>query len=256
MMAVAPAIPNRRVAAAVAAVAIEALLGYALIFGFALTLPARPDGELALFDIAPPPPPPPPPVPHRIASRRPEGAAAPPNLRSQATEIVAPAPIVPVILPPPVVAAPVKGVGIDPSAGAADVPGPGTGAGGEGNGTGGGGRGNGDGDGGGGFTPPRWIRGRLRDSDFPRAIGEAGQGGTVSVRYTVETDGRVGRCVVTRSSGNAELDRITCDLIVQRFRYRPSLDPSGRPVRSQVVEDHTWVSVDEEESDRGRRDED
>ncbi|HYI63914.1 MAG TPA: TonB family protein [Allosphingosinicella sp.] len=237
---------NRRVIAALAAVALEGVLGLALILGFAVTMPARHAETLKLFSIAPPPPPVPPVTPPRITSSRPEGAASPPNLRARATEIVAPVPPIPLPLPPPVVAAPVAGPGNDPSAGSADVPGPGTGSGGWGTGTGSGRGGDGDGGGGGarggrGHTPPRWLRGRLTDSDFPAAAAETGAGGTVTVRFTVETDGRIGRCVITRSSGNDELDHTTCRLIVQRYRYRPSLDPYGRPVRSLVEEDHDWA---------------
>jgi protein TonB len=250
MLAMQPTVSRRAVAAA-GAVILEGLILYAMIFGFALTMPAPRDERLQLIDIAPPPPVPPvqPPRPEPTDSRRREGAASPPNLRAQATEIVAPKPVIPLPVPPPVVAAPVARQGAAPSAGAADVRGPGFGSGGLGTGTGSG-RG-GDGDGGGyggggrGFTPPRHISGRLSDRDFPAVVGEAGGGGVVSVRFSVEVDGRVGRCVIDRSSGNAVLDDTTCRLIRQRYRYRPSLDPSGRPVRSQIVEDHSWVTMDD-----------
>ncbi len=69
-----------------------------------------------------------------------------------------------------------------------------------------------------------------------------GAGGIVGVRYTVETDGRVTHCMVTRSSGNAVLDATTCRLIELRFRYRPWLDAAGRPVRSTVVHNQEWVN--------------
>ena len=53
--------------------------------------------------------------------------------------------------------------------------------------------------------------------------------------------------------GNPELDAVTCRLIQQRYRFRPSLDPGGRPVRSQVVEDHSWVTIDDPEPPREQR---
>ena len=117
-----------------------------------------------------------------------------------------------------------------------------------GNGTGGGignGAGPGEGDGAGGGTPPRRLSGRLRDSDYPRGLGEAGIEGTVSVEYRVELDGRVTDCVITRSSGSRLLDETTCDLIEQRFRYRPAHDRAGRPVISYIVENHSWIVHDE-----------
>lgn len=235
--------PNDRLRAALLAGVIQAVLGYALIMGLAVHM-APPSGEpLTLFGIAPEPPPPPivkvQPRPSR--SHRPEGAASPPNLRSKATEIVAPPPVIPLVIPPLVVAAPDPGVGRDASAGAADVAGPGTGSGGIGDGTGSGGAGDGDG-GGSEETPPRWIKGRLKDSDFPAGLGDAGVGGTVGVRYTVAVTGRVSACTVTRSSGNAVLDETTCRLIRDRFRFRPSLDAANRPVASVIVEKHEWIN--------------
>ena len=97
-----------------------------------------------------------------------------------------------------------------------------------------------DGEGGDGQSP-RWRSGRIKgSSDYPPEARDAGVGGTVSVRYTVETDGHVTGCVVTRSSGDASLDQTTCRLIEQRFRYKPSMDAQGRPVPSLVEENHTW----------------
>jgi protein TonB len=107
-------------------------------------------------------------------------------------------------------------------------------------GTGSGGYGNGDGDGG-DESPPRWRSGRLKDSDYPKAAGVAGISGTVSVRYTVETNGRVTGCLVTRSSGSAALDDTTCRLIEKRFRFEPSRDAQGRAVRSMLEENHEWA---------------
>ena len=227
--------------AALGAAALTGLLGYALVAGLALGRGASPAEALQLFEVGPEPPPPPREkrVPHRVRSSRPEGAASPPNLHSEPTEIVAPVPVIPVPVPPPVVAAPVAGVGNAPTAGNADVIGPGTGSGGEGNGRGGGGAGDGDGDGG-AETPPQRIRGDMRDAPYPPGAAEAGIGGTVSVRYYVEIDGRVSDCDVTRSSGNAELDAATCGFIVRRFRFRPARDGRGRPVPSAIIENHSW----------------
>lgn len=229
-----------RIGAATGAVVLEGLIAYALLTGLWI----RPDTPVSeavkLFQITPASKPSPPPR-ERVSpprTRAPEGAASPANVRSQATPMVAPPPQLP--LQSPIVAAPDPGVGSDPSAGAADVPGPGTGSGGQGRGTGSGRGGYGSGGGGGGGSPPRRVQGRLRDSDYPRWAWEAGIGGTVTVIFAVETDGRVGECEVTRSSGSAPLDEMTCRLIRERFRYRPSLDRQGRPVRSRVLENHSW----------------
>lgn len=235
---------DRAGAAALTALTV-ALVGWALVAGLAVRLPVRAEEVLTLFTAAEPVPRPPekPPVPARKRIKRPEGEASPPSLRSRATQVTAPKPVIDLPLPPPpVTVAPVVGVGNAPTQGAAPVPGPGYGAGGIGDGRGSGGSGGGDGGGWEDETPPRRIRGRIRDSDYPDAAAEAGAGGLVSVRYHVEVNGRATGCRVTRSSGNAELDATTCRLIEQRFRYDPSRDARGRPVRSVVVVDHEWVT--------------
>ncbi|HWK35266.1 TonB family protein, partial [Sphingomonas sp.] len=232
-----------RIGPAIAAIAVQALLIYALATGLAIRFQMPASDPLNLFAITADPPPPPvvKVVPDPVRNTRPEGAAAPPNLHSRATEIMAPPPILPIPLPTPVVTSPAPATASDPTSGAADRPGPGTGAGGIGDGTGSGGSGDGDGGGWEDETPPRRIGGRLRNADFPRDLSDAGIGGTVGVRYLVRTDGRIGDCEITRSSGNARLDALTCRLIEQRFRYRPSLDARGRPVPSTIVENHSWL---------------
>lgn len=190
------------------------------------------------FDVIPPPRDRARPVRPRRPRPAPKAAPAPPNLRQQPAPVVVPP--LPVRLPvPPVIAvAPVAGAGAAPAAGASDRPGAGTGAAGDGNGRGGGGAG-GDGDDA-GYTPPRQIRGRLRAGDFVRSDEEMGATRRVGVRYLVEVDGHVSECEVTSPSGNAALDANTCRLIMERFRFRPSRDPQGRPVPGYVVETHGW----------------
>lgn len=242
-----------RIEAGAAALLVHALIGAALIRGLGVPVSRVVEQTLDVFDVAPPPPPEPEPVrppPPRAAEPSPkqrrspgrEGAASPPNLRSQATQIVAPPPVVRLPIPPPITAAPVAGVGSGASQGAADVRGPGFGAGGYGDGRGSGGYGDGDGGGGGRESPPRHLRGRMSDADYPRAALEMGAGGTVSVRFTVNLEGRAVNCRITESSGNRELDINTCRLIERRYRFEPSRDWRGRPVLADIVEDHTWVA--------------
>jgi len=246
--------PRDRIASATASVLLCVLVGYALLLGLAVTMPSATPEALKLFAVAPKPPPPPPEriVPRPAKSHRPEGAASPANLRAKATEVVAPKPIVPPLIPPPVVAALKPGLGAEASAGAAPVPGPGSGAGGIGNGTGSGRYGDGDGDGG-DETPPRLMKSRFTRGDWREAealVGEDNVVGRLGVRYTVETDGHVTGCRVTRSSGKPALDGITCRLIERRYRYRPSLDAAGRPVASIVFHNQDWFEV----ADDGRDD--
>lgn len=226
----------------------HAMLGHALFAGLSVQRAARPEEVLKLFTVTPPQPPAVEEIkPARHTAPHREGGAAPRNLRSRATEVVAPP--TPILLaPPPIIAAPVPTKGDERSSGASPLPGPGIGGGGQGTGAGGGRFG--DGPGGGGIGP-RQIGGRIRNSDYPQAAVEAGASGMVSVRYTVMTDGHVSRCLVMRSSGNRDLDETTCRLIEQRFRFRPARDVFGEPVQADIVEDHEWIMERElENSDR------
>lgn len=232
-----------RLKSAAGVAAFHAVLGYALITGLGFELPVEVREKLEVFDVVEPPPPPvEKPVPAKVRVEAPEGAASPPSLKANPTPIVAPPPVIKLNVPPPVVTVPEPTPlpeGTAPTAGVAAIPGPGTGTGGEGNGTGAGGQGSGTG--GGGFaSPARWISGRIRDSDYPRAAVRARASGTVFLRFVVAPSGRVSDCRVTRSSGNRDLDETTCSLIIRRFRYRPAIGPDGRPVAEAIRGEHVW----------------
>ena len=251
-------LPRSRVVAGAAAILLQLLIGYTLLSGLRMSGVVQAVRALKVFEIAPPPPPPKPPVVARPQHHARAGRAAPPALRARAAPIVVPPPIVPpVVMPPPLIAAIDLGPGADNHAGAAPVAGPGTGAGGTGNGRGSGGGGDGDGDGG---TPSRQIGGRITENDYPRSAVAAGASGTVSVEYTVTAEGRATDCVVTASSGNADLDATTCRLITQRYRFRPARDAAGHKVADGWSNDHHWqlhqrvLPPEPDDSDTGKGD--
>jgi protein TonB len=110
-----------------------------------------------------------------------------------------------------------------------------------GSGAGGGVGGNGYGASEGGGTDLEQIAGEITPRDYPRNLRERGIGGVVGISFRVEPSGLVSRCTVTQSSGVPELDALTCRLIVQRFRYRPSTDRYGRPIADTVDGEHEWI---------------
>ncbi len=243
-------ISRDRIVPAAAAVALQLLLGYALIVGLGVAPVPRLVEELTVFDVPRDPvtpPPAPKPVPTPAHAPKPRGAAAPPNLRSRATPVVAPPPAIVIDRPPLIVAAPLLGVGADPTAGAAPVVGPGSGSGGQGSGTGSGSSGTGDG---GGGAHAEYLRGDIRDRDYPREARDAGIQGNLTTRYVIGTDGRIADCRVVKSSGSALLDAATCRLVTDRFRYRPARDASGRKITDVVFDDHHWRLGPREEPDR------
>lgn len=231
-----------RIKSGAAVAVVHALLAYAFIAGLRFERGSGIVDSLAVFDLAEPSPRPPveEPVPAPVESDAPEGAASPPNLKALASPVKAPPPHkLRVETPPTITAAPTPAQGTDNSAGASDVAGPGTGAGGAGEGTGSGSAGAGDGSGG-SATRARKISGRIEHSDYPRDAGDAGAEGTVVVHFDVGAEGHVTGCKVADSSGNAELDAVTCRLVEQRFRYEPAKDAQGRAVPAFIEWTQIW----------------
>jgi periplasmic protein TonB len=226
-------ITQDRLTSGAAVALIHALIGYALLMGLIGRHAPLPEPEPRLIDIANPPPPP------RAIPPRPVKPATHAGGRSHAREapprMIAAPPVVPLVTPAPPVPKPADGV-----SGTFDRPGTATSGEGEGFGNG---RGSGYGEGEGDGFPPHHVRGKLKYSDYPHNAMSAGIGGTVGVRYRVNVDGHVSDCVVTASSGNAELDATTCRLIEERFRFDPARDEKKRPVASQIVETHTWEII-------------
>jgi protein TonB len=229
-----------RAKAAFGVAAFHALAGYALLTGLGYSAPPAVSQALKMFDVTEPPPPPVEPEPAKAPSPSPEGAASPVSLKAKPSPIVAPPPRLPV---KPVLQAVERPTpfppGSDSSAGVSTRPGSGTGTGGEGLGLGSGGSGSGSGSG--GARRALRLRGQLANGDYPRSALRSGAQGSVTVRFTVETDGRVSGCRVTRSSGHPELDSTTCRLIERRFTYRPATDREGRPTTETVSKTYDWI---------------
>jgi len=229
---------GERIGSAIAVAAIHALLGYVFISGLGQQFVTRASDTLKIFDVRPPPPTPPPEPPVRADAEEAAGEAAPRNLKSKPSPVVRQSPKIRIETPPPIAVAPAAGPGSADRAGASPNVGIGTGAGEIGNGTGSGGEGNGPGSG--IAIRARQIAGGIEDRDYPRAARRARIEGTVYVRFTVGTDGRAHGCAVIRSSGDADLDDTTCDLIERRYRYRPALDAEGRPVPEERIWKQIW----------------
>jgi protein TonB len=203
-------------------------LGAVLLSGFRVDLARPAEAVQRLIDIALPKPPPvtPPPRPKPAPEAAPKAAPKPPGGSPGPRPARAPPSVAPVIAVRPIAAPSGGGVGTGPALGA---------------GAGGGAGGNGYGQEGGG-TDLEQIGGAITQRDYPRDLRERGIGGRVGVLFTVEPSGRVGSCSVTRSSGVPELDVLTCRLIQQRFRYRPSTDRFGRPIEDEVEGEHEWIA--------------
>jgi protein TonB len=211
-------------------IAVYAVIGGLLFFVRGDTpLPFSESEPAVLIDVNDLPEVQPPPEERPGRAEEEEGAA---GRRSEPTEIVVPEQQIELPVEQPVTAAPVAGMGAASTAGAA-TSGTGPGAGGSGTGRGGGGSG-------GGGSAAQWISGGLRDEDYPREALRGGMQGRVTVRFTVQVNGRIRDCQVVASSGSPMLDQTTCRLLTRRLRFRPATDSTGRPIETKLYSDHTW----------------
>lgn len=232
--------PRQRYTALAAAAVVTLGIGLALSSGLQVNFDRMTATAQQLIEVtlpeAPEPPPPRPRLQERVPRRTPEAQqpsaqkTAPAALggspgTAHASISPAVAPILPIRAAP--APAPGGGTGTGPAVGS-----------GSGGGTGGVGTGSGGGSGG---TELEQIGGDIFPSDYPRRLGNAGIGGRVGVIFRVEVSGRAGLCRVLRSSGIPMLDTLTCRLIEQRFRFRPSTDPLGRPIADEVEYEHEWT---------------
>jgi periplasmic protein TonB len=223
--------PRERVTALAAVVLVQTALAFVLLSGLRVDIRRPVDVVQRLIEItlAKPPPPAPPVESRRQTEKRQSAApkARPEKLGGSPGPKPAHAPpsVKPVVAVQPSAAPSGGGSGTGPASGA----GAGGGSGGEGYGAGGGG------------SDLEQIAGEITPRDYPRRLAGAGVGGVVGILFRVEPTGLVSRCSITRSSGVPELDALTCRLIVQRFRYRPSTDRYGRPIADNVEGEHEWI---------------
>ena len=210
-------------------VAVHLALAFVILSGLNVRMIGHAVEHLRTFDVVelPPPPPEPPPPPAAKESRQVKHEAGAPARKAEATPVVAPKPKIETPPVSPVVASPVAGAGSASHSGASTA-GNGTGAGGTGNGPGGGGDFS-------KFTPAQRIS-KIPDREYRRLAATGIRNGSVGITIKVNTDGRIANCRIARSSGDGYADSTMCRLAQQYVRFRPALDPAGRP----VAQDLTW----------------
>lgn len=83
--------------------------------------------------------------------------------------------------------------------------------------------------------------GVFKPTDYPLGALDKSASGTVVIAYDIKLDGRASDCRVVGSSGNSELDRVTCEVLIERAKYSPAIGPDDRPVESKVVLAVHWT---------------
>ncbi len=214
---------NRTVAIIIVAV-LHAVLGYALVSGLAYNIVKQATEDLKTFNVEEEPPPPEevPPPPENVPETPPQVVSPPPIVRTN----VAPPPPMRVVreAPPPVVTytAPPAPRPRPPAPPPPPPPPP----------------------------PPQIatkaqsasgnLQGLISGDDYPSSAQSNEEQGTVTVRLSIGTDGRVTGCNVSSSSGSRALDSATCRILRSRARFTPARLSNGQPTTDTFTQRITW----------------
>lgn len=71
--------------------------------------------------------------------------------------------------------------------------------------------------------------------DYPAISERAGEEGTAQYLLMIDEKGAVAGCHIVKPSGVPALDAMGCVVIQGRGKYKPALDPSGKPIRSTLT---------------------
>ena len=85
--------------------------------------------------------------------------------------------------------------------------------------------------------PTRW----LSDRDYKSSWARRELTGVAKYRLQIAADGTIGKCTVTGSTGHAELDVATCQLISKRAKFEPARGSGGEPVAGTYNGSVMWT---------------
>lgn len=74
------------------------------------------------------------------------------------------------------------------------------------------------------------ANGEFMTKYYPPSALKRGEQGKVAFELSIDRDGFLSSCVVTRSSGHVNLDKETCDFLTRYAKVAPATDADGRAV--------------------------
>ncbi len=98
-------------------------------------------------------------------------------------------------------------------------------------------------------SPGTWVR----SDDYPASAIASDAEGSATVALEIDQAGRPSACAVASSSGSAELDDLTCSLLMERASFNPARDQDGTAVRSTYTQRVAWRIPREELISKGSR---
>ena len=85
-------------------------------------------------------------------------------------------------------------------------------------------------------NPGEWFS----DKNYPPEAIRVGAQGRVIARLTIDEHGTPSQCYIAVTSGNADLDSMTCSIAMLRGRFKPGRDEQGRPQVSTYILPVSW----------------
>lgn len=90
------------------------------------------------------------------------------------------------------------------------------------------------------------IREIFSPDDMPAGLEKRGETRAVYSRTTVKPDGKARECIAEISSGDRELDSVTCRIIIRRTKFRPAKWSDGNAVYGVIRLPISWFVVSSE----------
>ena len=80
----------------------------------------------------------------------------------------------------------------------------------------------------------------VTDTDYPPSALREGRSGRTFFKVQVSTGGMVTKCIVTGTSGSADLDEATCSIVQRRARFSLALDKDGKATDGEYSNSIRW----------------
>jgi len=80
-------------------------------------------------------------------------------------------------------------------------------------------------------SPGTWIT----SQDYPTEPLRKGNQALVNFRLIIDEAGKVASCSIQRATQGPAFEKLTCDKVMKRARFKPAIDATGKPVSSYYL---------------------
>jgi TonB family protein len=95
-------------------------------------------------------------------------------------------------------------------------------------------------------APVAPLAGYVTSDDYPSDALDKGEQGTVEFLLTIGVDGAPTDCAVTNSSGSSSLDSASCRIMIERARFKPAKNATGKTVVGTYTGRISWRTEESE----------